>query len=112
MRRPLIDRAESVHHSHSSPAYGYAGGTNGHSHSSPSHGYAGGTNGHADSPTPYGYACAADRIPCATDEHACSNPKQHPGDRLMASWFARTAAERAERGEGAYSRRVGVRMIG
>ena len=38
------------------------------------------------------------------------NPKQHTGDRLMAAWFARTGAERAERGGGSTS--VGMRVIG
>lgn len=38
------------------------------------------------------------------------NPKGHTGDRLMAAWFARTGAERSERGGGVPS--VGVQVIG
>ena len=38
------------------------------------------------------------------------NPAQHTGDRLMAAWFARTAAERAERGGNRGG--VGVSFLG
>lgn len=38
------------------------------------------------------------------------NPKQHTGDRLMAAWFARTGAERSERGGSTHM--VGVTIIG
>jgi hypothetical protein len=40
------------------------------------------------------------------------NPSQHTGDRLMASWFARTAAERAERRGSPSGGGVGVSFLG
>ena len=40
------------------------------------------------------------------------NPMQHTGDRLMASWFARTAAERAERRNNNSGGGIGVSFLG
>lgn len=53
---------------------------------------------------------APDEAEAWIEEMLYYNPKQHTGDRLMAAWFARTAAERAERG-GA-SQAIGMRVIG
>jgi len=54
---------------------------------------------------------APDEAEAWIEEMLFYNPSQHTGDRLMASWFARTGAERAER-TGASGRRVGVQVIG
>lgn len=54
---------------------------------------------------------APDEAEAWIEEMLFYNPKNHTGDRLMASWFARTAAERAERGVD-HQPRVGVTFIG
>lgn len=53
---------------------------------------------------------APDEAEAWIEEMLYYNPKQHTGDRLMAAWFARTGAERAERSGG--GQKVGVRVIG
>jgi hypothetical protein len=55
---------------------------------------------------------APDEAEAWIEEMLFYNPKTHTGDRLMASWFARTAAERHERSGGGTGRRVGVTLIG
>lgn len=53
---------------------------------------------------------APDEAEAWIEEMLYYNPAQHTGDRLMAAWFARTGADRAERGGN--NRPVGVRIIG
>jgi hypothetical protein len=53
---------------------------------------------------------APDEAEAWIEEMLYYNPKQHTGDRLMAAWFARTGAERAERGGG--GNKIGVTVIG
>lgn len=52
---------------------------------------------------------APDEAEAWIEEMLYYNPKQHTGDRLMAAWFARTGAERAERSNPG---RVGVTICG
>lgn len=59
-------------------------------------------------PAKHGHA--PDEAEAWVEEMLYYNPKQHTGDRLMASWFARTGAERSERGAG--GGRIGVSIIG
>jgi len=54
---------------------------------------------------------APDEAEAWIEEMLYYNPKAHTGDRLMAAWFARTGAERAERG-GSGGGKVGVTIIG
>jgi len=53
---------------------------------------------------------APDEVEAFIEEMLYYNPKQHTGDRLMAAWFARTAAERAERGGS--KGKIGMTVIG
>lgn len=57
-------------------------------------------------PAKHGHA--PDELEAFIEEMLYYNPKQHTGDRLMAAWFARMGAERAERGPVG---RVGVSII-
>lgn len=59
-------------------------------------------------PAKHGHA--PDEAEAWIEEMLYYNPKQHTGDRLMAAWFARTGAERSERGGGGSS--IGVTVIG
>lgn len=54
---------------------------------------------------------APDEAEAWIEEMLYYNPKHHTGDRLMAAWFARTGAERAERGL-APRKTIGMRVIG